>query len=293
MTGIKYVLSFPFRYTPVKLAFSAVEPDGCEKDKAPIVLLHGITASKEYWNEIPQDIANATKRKVYAIDSRNHGDSEWSDVFDFDCNVDDFLHFMDQNGISKAILIGHSMGGITAFKTALTAPERVEKLVVEDMSPKKPPKQIIDLVYLYATLAQLALQQVPVGSDEETARNVIIGFIEKSLPKEIQSLTRLHELRLQLKPTADGKFEFKSNITSLIQALKNSVDLMLEPTGVYDKPTCFIYGELSPFRVNSYEEEIKKLFPNYKLIGIPNAMHTVHNDCPKEFTDAIIKFIQE
>ncbi|GFY45113.1 ethanol acetyltransferase 1 [Trichonephila inaurata madagascariensis] len=281
------------KYTPVKLAFSTVEPDGCETDKAPIVLLHGITASKEYWNEIPQNIANATKRKVYAIDARNHGDSEWSDVFDFDCNVDDFLHFMDQNGISKAILIGHSMGGITAYKTALAAPERVEKLVVEDMSPKKPPKQILDLVYLYATLAQLALQQVPVGSDEETARNVVIDFIEKSLPKEIQSLTRLHELRLQLKPTADGKFEFKSNIMSLIQTLKNSADLMLEPSGVYDKPTCFIYGELSPFRVNSYEEEIKKLFPNYKLVGIPNAMHTVHNDCPKEFTDAIIKFIQE
>ncbi|GFX54652.1 hypothetical protein TNCV_793381 [Trichonephila clavipes] len=52
------------KYTPVKLAFITVEPDGCETDKAPVVFLHGITASKEYWNEIPQNIANATKRKV-------------------------------------------------------------------------------------------------------------------------------------------------------------------------------------------------------------------------------------
>ncbi|GFT00400.1 hypothetical protein NPIL_145951 [Nephila pilipes] len=214
-------------YTPVKLAFNTVEPDGCEKDKAPIIFLHGITASKEYWNEIPKNLANATKRKVYAIDSRNHGDSEWSEVFNFDCNVDDFLHFMDQIGVSKAILIGHSMGGITALKTALRA----------------------------------------------------------------QSLTRLSDLQIQLKPTPDGRFEYKSNVTSLLETLKNSADLMLEPTGVYDKPTCFIYGELSPFRVKDAEEHIKTLFPNSKLVGIENAMHTVHNDCPQDFTEAVIKFI--
>ncbi|GFS83512.1 hypothetical protein NPIL_467471, partial [Nephila pilipes] len=66
-------------------------------------------------------------------------------------------------------------------------PERVERLIVEDMTPKKPSKQLLDLVYLYASLAKLALQQIPVGSDEETARKVIVEFITKNLPKEIVS----------------------------------------------------------------------------------------------------------
>lgn len=55
----------------------------------------------------------------YSVDARNHGDSEWNDYFNFDVNVDDLLHFMDVLGIRKAILVGHSMGGKTAIKTAL------------------------------------------------------------------------------------------------------------------------------------------------------------------------------
>ncbi|GBM81374.1 hypothetical protein AVEN_172007-1 [Araneus ventricosus] len=103
-------------------AYNLVEPDGGATDKPPVIILHGVTASKEYWYDIPKTVANATKRKVYAVDARNHGESPWSEVFDFgDCNVVDLLHFMDTIKAPKAILIGHSMGGITIIKTAIKA----------------------------------------------------------------------------------------------------------------------------------------------------------------------------
>lgn len=57
--------------------------------------------------------------QVYAVDARNHGDSEWRDYFTFDCNVDDLLHFMDSMKIPTAAIVGHSMGGIIGIKTAL------------------------------------------------------------------------------------------------------------------------------------------------------------------------------
>ncbi|CAL1278451.1 unnamed protein product [Larinioides sclopetarius] len=106
---------------PVPLVYNLVEPDGDAIDKPPVIFLHGLSASKEIWHDIPKTVANATKRKVYAVDSRNHGESPWSDVFNFDCNVDDLLHFMDTIRAPKAILIGHSMGGFTSIKTALKA----------------------------------------------------------------------------------------------------------------------------------------------------------------------------
>lgn len=62
--------------------------------------------------------------QVYAVDARNHGDSDWNDFFNFDINVDDLLYTMDSLSIPKAVLVGHSMGGITALRTALKAVSR-------------------------------------------------------------------------------------------------------------------------------------------------------------------------
>ncbi|GFX54582.1 hypothetical protein TNCV_792691 [Trichonephila clavipes] len=196
MRSLRYTLDLrtPHKnYTPVELAFSSIEPDGCAKDKAPVLFLHGVTSSKEYWYDIPQTVANATKRKVYALDARNHGDSEWSDVFDFDCNVDDLLHFMDRIGARKVILVGHSMGGITAIKTALRAPERVERLVVEDIAGNKEAlsQERMNSIVYFLSLAIKAIQQVPPNEEEEKAKHFILDFLFKNLPEEFVSILNL------------------------------------------------------------------------------------------------------
>ncbi|GFX54593.1 hypothetical protein TNCV_792801 [Trichonephila clavipes] len=41
------------------------------------------------------------------------------------------------------------------------------------------------------------------------------------------------------------------------------------------------------------EPYIMKLFPNTKFVVIQNATHTVYNDCPLEFTEAVLQFLQE
>ncbi|GBN32234.1 Protein ABHD11, partial [Araneus ventricosus] len=281
-------------YEPVQLAFNSVEPDVCSKDKAPILFVHGLTASKEQWCDIPEIIAKATNRKVYAVDSRNHGDSPWSDVFNFDCNVDDLLSFMDSIGAPKAIIIGHSMGGITGMKTALRAPERVEKLVVEDISCRKIPQPILEMVLLYVSLGQAALEQVPTDVDEDTARQIIFDAVLRGLPQELKLLAKPENanFRVQLKRSPEGRWIFKSNIGLLMKALKNSKELMTEPTGVYEGPACFIYGKLSPFLVGLDEENIRKHFLNAKMVGIDNAAHSVHSDCPRKFTDALLNFLR-
>ncbi|KAF8768170.1 protein ABHD11-like [Argiope bruennichi] len=283
------------RYEPVQLAFNSVDPEGCSKDKAPIIFVHGLTASKELWNDLPEITAKATNRKVYAVDSRNHGDSPWCDVFNFDCNVDDLLHFMDSINAPKAIIIGHSMGGITGMKLALRAPERVEKLVVEDMSCRKLSQPMLDMVFLYISLGRAALEQVPSDVDEDTARKIIFDTVMQSLPQELKMLARPDNtnFRIQLKRTPEGRWAFKSNVDLLMKALKNSNELMSEPTGVYEGPSCFIYGKLSPFLVGLDEPNIRKHFPNAKMVGIDNATHSVHTECPREFNDALLNFLQE
>lgn len=56
---------------------------------------------------------------MYAVDIRNHGESPWSDEMDLEILSNDIGDFMDDHEISKAILVGHSMGGKTAVVFAL------------------------------------------------------------------------------------------------------------------------------------------------------------------------------
>ena len=50
------------------------------------------------------------------------------------CTVSDFVslvdQFMEQLGIARAPLVGHSMGGTVSLKVAIHNPERVEKIVM-------------------------------------------------------------------------------------------------------------------------------------------------------------------
>lgn len=49
---------------PVALAFLVIESEGCDNEKPPIIFVHGVSACKEFWRDIPQNVAKATKRKV-------------------------------------------------------------------------------------------------------------------------------------------------------------------------------------------------------------------------------------
>ncbi|XP_035211574.1 protein ABHD11-like [Stegodyphus dumicola] len=282
-------------YTPVRLAYKTVEPVSGAEYKAPIIFLHGLTASADYWFDISRTIANETKRKIYLLDARNHGDSEWSDEFDFDINSYDLMHFMDTMNIHKAVLLGHSMGGITAIRTALRKKERVEMIIVEDMSVRKVPKAMSDIITTSITLAQEAAEQMPTDVDENGAKKFIFEYILDHLPAEAKELMKRRSnddyRALSLKRNTDGRYTFSANINVLKNAVKNAETLMSEPTGVYDGPACFIYGKDSPFQVGADEPYIKQFFPNAEFVAIENAAHSVHMDCPHEFTEAVLKFL--
>jgi pimeloyl-ACP methyl ester carboxylesterase len=82
---------------------------------------------------------------VIALDARGHGDSEWTRDYSFEVMRDDVVRFMEHVGILAAIVIGHSMGAVTAYELAATRPEFIRLLVLEEMpppDPANPPKPI-------------------------------------------------------------------------------------------------------------------------------------------------------
>lgn len=97
-------------------------------DGPPLVLLHGgVTPSTTFGAPL---VAMAKTHKVIAIHLRGHGfstdsDAAWSD----ELMADDVAAVLGQLGISKARIMGYSLGAAVALQVAMRHPELVEKLV--------------------------------------------------------------------------------------------------------------------------------------------------------------------
>jgi len=99
-----------------------------------VVLLHGYSASIEWWERVAPALA-ADGHRVIAIDLVGHGGSEApSDAarYGADGQRDAVRQALDALGVRRAVLVGHSMGGAVATALAQDDPGRITKVVVAD-----------------------------------------------------------------------------------------------------------------------------------------------------------------
>jgi pyruvate dehydrogenase E2 component (dihydrolipoamide acetyltransferase) len=100
-----------------------------EGEGPPLLLLHGFGGDINIW--VFNQEALSADRTVYALDLPGHGGST-KDVGEGDLAslVDVVAGFMDSQGIEKAHIFGHSMGGAVAGSFAIKHPERVQSLAL-------------------------------------------------------------------------------------------------------------------------------------------------------------------
>lgn len=98
-------------------------------DGIPVVLLHGLTATRRYVVHGSSALQRAGHR-VVAYDARGHGDSDPAQPYDYASLAADLLDVLDKRGLDRAVLAGASMGAHTAVRFALDHPERVRALAL-------------------------------------------------------------------------------------------------------------------------------------------------------------------
>lgn len=105
---------------------------GPPADRA-VVLLHGYSASVEWWDRVAPRLAR--DHRVIAIDLVGHGGSEApSDGAPYrsDAQAAAVRNALVALGVRHAVLIGHSMGGAVSAELARQYPDLVERVVVSD-----------------------------------------------------------------------------------------------------------------------------------------------------------------
>jgi pimeloyl-ACP methyl ester carboxylesterase len=98
----------------------------------PIVLLHGLTATRRYVVMGSTALQRAGHR-VIAYDARGHGSSTPAPDpgdYGYERLARDLAAVLDDRGIERALLAGASMGAHTAVRFALAHPERLAALAI-------------------------------------------------------------------------------------------------------------------------------------------------------------------
>jgi pimeloyl-ACP methyl ester carboxylesterase len=94
---------------------------------APLILLHGGFGSVEMFG--PNVAALAVGRRVIGVDLQSHGRSPVADrPMTFEAMGDDIVALIDHLSLDRADIMGFSLGGGVALRTAIQHPDRVRRL---------------------------------------------------------------------------------------------------------------------------------------------------------------------
>jgi pimeloyl-ACP methyl ester carboxylesterase len=102
----------------------------------PLILLHGGVGATEMFAPILPSLSS--NRQIIAVDLQAHGRTADIDrPLSLETMADDIAALMKHLGISKADIMGYSLGGGVALRTAIQHPEVVSKLVVVSAAFKR------------------------------------------------------------------------------------------------------------------------------------------------------------
>ena len=240
----------------------------------PLIILHGLFGNQANWAGHAKELAN--DYSVYAFDLRNHGKSDWSDEHSYPVLAEDVCETINELGLERVSMIGHSMGGKTAMYCALAYPELVDKLVVVDIAP---------VTYLSGEYMPLsAMQAVDLSElrSRQQAASIMAQYIDT---EEI-----INFLLTNLQRNKEGEFSWRCNL-KVIASHFDEIRSWPELENVFAGETLFVKGADSDYLQEKYRGEIALHFPNSALKIIDNAGHWVHSQKPKAFLKIVSGFL--
>lgn len=99
-----------------------------------VILLHGTSANHAVW--APIAAALAPRAQVVSLDQRGHGRSDKPETgYEAEDFAGDVFGVMDELGIDRAIIAGHSLGGRNAWCAGALQPDRVVGVLSVDYVP--------------------------------------------------------------------------------------------------------------------------------------------------------------
>lgn len=245
-------------------------------DDPALLILHGFLGASGNWHTLARS-AFAEHARVFALDARNHGRSPHSDAFSYADMTEDVRAFMDAQGLDRAILLGHSMGGKTAMHFALAHPERTLALVVVDIAPRAYPTHhdvILDALNSVDPAQFASRQEADAALEPHIGNWGVRQFLLKNLVAR-----------------KGGGYDWAFNLP-VLTARYEEITRAVPEAPPYPGPTLFIRGEKSDYVRDDDQPDIQERFPQAEIVTIPKAGHWVHAEAPDAVAEAVVSFLR-
>jgi pimeloyl-ACP methyl ester carboxylesterase len=246
------------------------------KGDPEVVLLHGGGQNAHTWDTV----ALALGRPLVAVDLPGHGHSDWREDHDYSpvANADDVAVAVRQLAPSAGLLVGMSLGGLTAIRLAAEHPELVARLALVDVTPGA------DEMKAEPIIAFLSGPERFESFDEILERTV-----QFNPTRSVSSLRRgvLHNAR----PEPDGSWTWRYDP---LRAWKR--DGPISFTSLWDDverieaPMVLVRGALSGVVSDDDVAELRRRRPNVDVIDVDGAGHSIQGDRPVELAAILDRF---
>lgn len=249
----------------------------------PLVLLHGITLRHDVW--APQLRELADRYRVIAVDLRGHGESTaGSDGYGLPRLADDLASLLEALDLHDAVVVGHSMGGMTAMQFCGQHPE-----VLAD--------RVAGLIFVATRAHQVLPPYVDRGARSLVARGQGVLDAGRTLPARSTTTRNVARLAFGDHPSPKAVSIVAEMGESIApQALLPSVAGLIEHDAREalrrtHTPSLVIVGTRDLLTPVPSASHLAHLLPRSELVVLPRAGHQLMQERPAEVAELIDDFV--
>ncbi len=256
-----------------------------------VLLLHGGGQTRHAFSNAARRLAEHGFRAL-TLDQRGHGDSDRSEAgaYAFEDFASDLIaaaaSIRDETGHAP-VVVGASLGGISALMALRRRPELFSGLVLVDVTPRLEQEGVAKVRGFMLTHAQDGFATV-----EEAADAIAAYLPQRPRPKSLEGLAK----NLRLGP--DGRLRwhwdprFLDGPRSAESAGRDVIERDLaEAARSLSVPTLLIRGGASELVSDECVREFLALAPHAETVDVGGAHHMVAGDRNDAFNDAVVDFL--
>ena len=251
-----------------------------------VLLVHGMGGSSQTWREVLPHLAS--RHRVIAPDLIGHGQSDKPRT---DYSLGAFAvwlrDLLDQLGVSRVTLVGHSLGGGVAMQFAHQHPEYIERLVLISSGGLGPELghtlRLMSAPGAEFVLPVIAPQKVVAAG--ERFRGWLAGMGVRSAQAD--------ETWNAYVSLADPKTR-----TAFLRTLRSVVDYRGQAVSAFNKmhftsglPTLLIWGEQDRLIPVAHGHDAHDALPGSRLVTLPGVGHFPQVEAPLAVTDTVDDFM--
>lgn len=238
-------------------------------DKPPVVLLHGLMLSGACWSPLARALEE--DYDVIMPDARGHGYSSVPEYgYCYDDLAADVVKLIDALGLAAPVLLGHSMGGMTAAVVASRNPKQLRGVILADPTFLTPQRQ----------------REVHESNVTDQHRQIL------NRPREdyLAEIRGRHSRRSQELIELFAQARFQTSIRAFeILTPPNPDYVQLIKT--LDVTSLLVIGDVGAVVSPEVATELARLNQHLEVVQIAEAGHAVPYDQPERFSAVVQTFL--